>query len=101
MKFYDSKKRESVEIDEKQVQCKETKNKKYVATTKVENRLLSRFISKADFERLSKPQSKRGRPKKQEPVEVEEEQVEQMAETEPTPVKRGRGRPRKNQEVNL
>lgn len=96
MKFYDSKKRESVEVEEKNVQVKETKNKKYVAQIKVDDRLLSRFISKADYEKLSQPKSKRGRPRKQAEEKPQVEEIEMDAEVEPTPVKRGRGRPRKN-----
>jgi len=100
MKFYDSKKRESVEVEEKNVQVKETKNKKYVAQIKVDDRLLSRFISKADYEKLSQPKSKRGRPRKTQREEAEEKpqetEIEMDAEVEPTPMKRGRGRPRKN-----
>lgn len=96
MKFYDSKKRESVEVEEKNVQVKETKNKKYVAQIKVDDRLLSRFISKADYEKLSQPKSKRGRPRKEVEEKPQVEEIEMDAEVEPTPVKRGRGRPRKN-----
>jgi len=96
MKFYDSKKRESVEVEEKKVQVKETKNKKYVAQIKVDDRLLSRFISKADYKKLSQPKSKRGRPRKKKKAEEVIQEVEVETEVEPTPVKRGRGRPRKN-----
>ena len=54
MKFYDVAKRKHIEISDKNVKVRKTKNNKHQAYVSVDQKNLVRFISKDDYDRLKK-----------------------------------------------
>lgn len=77
LKFYDIGAKSSVDVDEKSVKVRQTANGRYQAVFETKEKRMVRFISKEDFERLSKKKMKKPRKGKKAEESKEEEKKEE------------------------